>query len=286
MRGGRKMLACLMVVSLTGCAVATPYVPQGGHATVSRGEPIAPIDFFGNIFGLFSKVLLLNWKVDNHAISQETEAHLNRYVDSPNSMTEGTHFSLNEYAPGRALHRLMTNRKVAWPYRLLIGLPLTLLSDVVIPGRLFAGFLNPGDSYNPYTDTVSLYSDLPSIVLHEAGHAHDTNQRRYKGTYATIRLLPLVDLYQEFQATDEAIRYLTETGDRKEELASYKILYPAYGSYLGSYFFPPIGTLGGVVIGHVVGRAKVLERRGFYTRLDETTQTPSTPSSKIEKTRP
>ena len=265
MRCARKVLACLVAVSVTGCAIARPYVPQGGHATISLGHPVLPVDVLGNAFGLLPKLLFLNWKMERHAISPATEASLTRYLDSPHSMTEGTHFSLNEYAPGRALTRLVSNHKVAWPYRLLLGLPVTLIWDVLIPGRLFAGLLN-GDSYNPYTDTVSIYSDLPSVALHEAGHAHDFNQRRYKGTYATIRLVPFVDLYQEFEASDEAIRYLVETGDHREEIAAYKILYPAYGSYVGSHVFPPIGTLGGIVIGHMAGRSTAGERSKFYER--------------------
>lgn len=268
MRCNRRLLACLVAVGLTGCAVATPYVPQGGHATISRGQPIPPVDLLGNVFALPSKLILFHWKVDNHNISQATEASLSHYLDSSQSMTEGTHFSLNEYAPGRALKRLVTNHKVAWPYRLLLGLPVTLISDVLIPGRLFAGLLG-GDSYNPYTDTVSIYSDLPSIALHEAGHAHDFNKRRYKGTYATVRLLPFVDLYQEFQATDVAIDHLIEAQDRKEEIAAYKILYPAYGTYVGNYFLIiPGGSLIGAVLGHVAGRAKAHSRMHYYKKLE------------------
>ena len=267
-----RSIAWMLTLSLVGCATTpTPYVGQGPHPQITRGHPIPPVDFVGNVFALLSKLIIFNWKVDNHAISKETEDSLVRYLDSPHSMTEGTHFSLNEYAPGRALKRLVTNHKVAWPYRLLLGFPVTLAFDVLLPGRLFAGLLG-GDSYNPYTDTVELYSDLAPIALHEAGHAHDFNTRRYKGTYAAVRLIPFVDLYQEYQATDEALRYLVESGERDEEIASYKILYPAYGSYVGSYLFPPIGTLGGVLIGHTLGRGKSWERKRFYQRFDANTK--------------
>jgi hypothetical protein len=116
---------------------------------------------------------------------------------------------LNQYNPAQDLSRLARNRHVAWPYRLLIGLPVTLLSDVLLPGRLFPW----GDYYNPYTNTVHLYSDLPAVSLHEAGHAHDFSKQRYKGTYALGRLVPFVDLFQEFHATDEAIDHTIEIQD-------------------------------------------------------------------------
>ena len=123
---------------------------------------------------------------------------------------------------------------------------------MLLPGRLFPW----GDYYNPFTNTVHLYSDHPAVALHEAGHVHDFSSRRYKGTYAAIRLIPFVDLYQEYKATKEAIGYLKEIHDQSTELSAYKILYPAYGTYVGSYIFAPIGTVGGALLGHVAGRSK------------------------------
>ena len=40
----------------------------------------------------------------------------------------------------------------------------------IFPGRVFGG-----DRYNPFTNTINLYSDHPSIALHEAAHAKDRN---------------------------------------------------------------------------------------------------------------
>ncbi len=266
-RGRSTGLSLVLACSLLGCATTTPYVGIGPHPQISRGHAIPPVDALGNVFGVLSKLLLWNLKMDNHSISEYTEDHLVGYIDHASTNTEGTLFSLNEYAPLRSLRRLATNRKVAWPYRLLIGLPVTLLMDVAIPGRLFAGLLG-GDSYNPYTDTVSIYSDLPPVAVHEAGHAHDFNSRHLKGTYALIRLIPLLDLYQEYEASDEAFEYFIETGNREEEFAAYRLLYPALGTYVGGYLFPPIGTLGGVIVGHAVGRMKVRQQRRLYESLE------------------
>jgi len=133
----------------------------------------------------------------------------------------------------------------------------------MLPGRLFPW----GDYFNPYTNTVHLYSDHPAVALHEAGHSHDFAKRRLKGSYAAARLIPLVDLYQEFQATDEAIEYLIEVGDRQTELSAYKILYPAYGTYVGNYLLFPFGLLV-VVFGHIHGRATANDREEFYQKLD------------------
>ena len=123
--------------------------------------------------------------------------------------------------------------------------------DVLLPGRLFPW----GDYYNPFTNTAHLYSDHPAVILHEAGHAYDFANRRWKGTYAAARIIPGVDLYQEYKASKEAFRYLQERRELDKELDAYKVLYPAYGTYVGAYLFPPIGTVVGAVLGHLSGRS-------------------------------
>jgi len=72
---------------------------------------------------------------------------------------------------------------------------------------------------------------------------------------------------EEFQATDEALRHLTETGDRDQEIAAYKVLYPAYGTYAGSYIFIIGGPLIGALVGHLWGRAKARSQRKYYEQM-------------------
>ncbi|MBI4342955.1 MAG: hypothetical protein HY599_06275 [Candidatus Omnitrophica bacterium] len=262
----RPVAFILSVVLAAGCATTPPpYTGQGPHPQLERGARVPPVDFLGNVLSLPMKLLLWSWKFNLHAISPETEQKLVEYLDARDlPALEDTKFRLNEYRPGQDLGRLVKNRHVKWPYRLLIGLPVTLLVDILLPGRLFPW----GDYYNPYTNTVHLYSDHPAIALHEAGHAHDAATRRWKGTYAFIRLIPFVDLYQEYKASKEAIGYLKETQDHPTEINAYKILYPAYGSYVGAYLFPPIGTLGGILVGHAAGRSEATLKASAYERQE------------------
>lgn len=249
---------------LSGCATTVPYIGQGPHPQISRGRPIALIDGLGNLLGIPAKIILWSWKVDNHAISEPTEEVLVAYLaDVPTLAALGdARFRLNEYAPFNELKRLVKNHHVAWPYRLILGLPVTLIFEVILPGRLFGG-----DHYNPFTNTVHLYSDHAAIALHEAGHAHDSAEHRYQGSYATLRLLPGIDLFQEFVATDKAISYFARIEDRPAELGAYKILYPAYGTYLGSYLLP-YGNFAGAFVGHIWGRAKARSRAKYYELID------------------
>ena len=271
----RAFAFCLSVLVAAGCATAVPYTGVGPSWQLERGAPVPPVDFLGNVLSLPAKLLLWSWRFNLHSISPETEQTLTAYLQARDLPTlRRAKFRLNEYNPAQDLSRLVKNHDVAWPYRLLLGLPLTLAFDVVLPGRLFPW----GDYYNPYTNTVHLYSDHPAIALHEAGHAHDFASRRHKGTYAVLRLIPFVDLYQEHRATQEAIGYLREIHDQPAELAAYKILYPAYGTYVGGYLFPPIGTLGGALLGHAAARAGAAAVLRRETPTDPRHAPPAVPS--------
>jgi len=256
---------------LTACA-AVPYVPgQGiegprtlplrpGEAQIERGRPSPFLDGLGHyVLSLPTKLLLWNWDVDNHEISPETEARMAKYL-ADNDLHQ-VKVRLNEYAPGAEWRRLIHNRAVNGFWRYTIG-ALTVSLYTILPGRAFAGLLG-GDHYNPFTNTINLYSDHPAVALHEAGHAKDFAQRKYKGTYGALRILPLVPLFQEGLATGDAIGYDRDLGLTEAEKADYKVLYPAYGTYVVGEGLRWISTpwaypiqLAAAIPGHIVGRIK------------------------------
>lgn len=264
----RWLAACLAFSLATGCAGQRPYVVRGPASQIERGQPLPPLDFLASVLALPWKLLFLEWRYGNHAISDRTEQVLVRYLTDRSDHLGHVQIRLNQYAPLGDLKRLATNRHVAWPYRIFPGLLVTLVYEVVLPGRVFGGWLY-SDYYNPWTDTLHLFSDHPAIGLHELGHAYDSSQQPYRGTYAFARMFPVFTLHQEWLATDEAISYLVETGDRRNELRAYKVLYPAYGSYMGNYLIPvPFAFVPGVVVGHIAGRSKAAGRARFYREVD------------------
>ncbi len=124
-----------------------------------------------------------------------------------------------------------------------------------MPGRFFGG-----DNYNPFSNTLNLYSDLAPIALHEAGHARDFARQRYKGIYAILYVVPFFDLYVEAIASSTALSYEQTYRPVGEQKQAYRLLYPAYGTYVGanigqffeaSIYWPVY--LGSVAVGHVVG---------------------------------
>lgn len=270
MHRSRRRLALaplLLVAALAASCATVPYKYGVGEvekpedvlwpeAQIERGDPIALLDGLGHyVISLPSKLILWNWDVDRHRISPETEEALRHYLED-NGM-HSVKVRLNQYDPGGEWERLFENKSVGWFWRYTIGL-LSVTLYTILPGRLFGG-----DNYNPYTNTVSIYSDDPAILLHEAGHAKDFARRKYKGTYGALRILPLVPLYHEAVATGDAVGYLIDKQQRQEQKDAYKVLYPAYGTYVtgeGARWFP-LGyleslaiALAGAIPGHIAGR--------------------------------
>jgi len=263
----------LMLALLSGCAAAPyPYTQRiegfevlelrPNEEQVHRGRPNAFVDGLGHyVFSLPSKLILWNWRVENHDISPETEQRLRDYLaanDLPNVKVR-----INEYAPGGEWSRLVRNREVGGFWRYTLGV-LSTVSYTIFPGRVFGG-----DHYNPFTNTINIYSDHPSIALHEGAHAKDFAQREYKGGYAFLRMLPLVPLHQEALATGDTVGYHRDRAETEAEKDDYRVLYPAYGTYIAgeglsiaSWFGPisypvELAVMAGVAIpGHIVGRIK------------------------------
>ncbi|MDD4869419.1 MAG: hypothetical protein PHR77_02570 [Kiritimatiellae bacterium] len=259
-------LPLMVIISFSSGCATVPYhysksaqrppslALREGEEQVEKGRPCLPVDLLGNVIAIPSKIILWHWKVDRHNISTNTISVLNQYL--ADNELNCVKVRLNEYAPGGEWSRLFRNKSVGAGWRYTIGL-FSTLGYTIFPGRLFGG-----DNFNPYTDTISIYSDLPAITVHEAGHAKDCAQRTYRGTYATIRLIPLVSLYQESLATGDAIGYTKDKQQTGTEKEAYKILYPAFATYIGgelSRFSEGPGflyTLGAVIPGHIIGRIK------------------------------
>jgi hypothetical protein len=228
---------------------------RAGESQIERGRPVAFLDGVGHyVVSLPSKLILWNWEVDRHRISPETEAALVRYLEA--NGLQNVKVRLNQYSPGAEFRRLFHNRAINGFWRYTIGI-LSVSYYTILPGRFFGG-----DNYNPYTNTLNIYSDDPAILLHEGGHAKDFAGREWKGVYGALRLLPGFDLYQEGRATSDAIGYLIDGEQRDEQRSAYRVLYPAFGTYVAGEYtrWVPLGylenlafALAGAIPGHIAG---------------------------------
>lgn len=267
MNSRQSYLVCLVIClwfGLSGCRFLAPRsvdnsrqniaseLVQANMTSIERGKPRPIIDALGWVIGIPSKILLWDHRIENHHIGPETELGILEYLES--NQLDHVKVRLNQYRPWDDMKRLTKNRTMAWPWRYSIG-TLSVLGETVLPGRIFGG-----DHFNPYTHTIHLYSDVPAIAMHEGAHAKDFSRRSFPGTYAAIYALPIVPLYHESIATADAIAYAQQTQDEELLRQAYRILYPAYGTYVGG----AIGTVlpmvslpayyGSVILGHAAGR--------------------------------
>ncbi|MGD9874919.1 MAG: hypothetical protein AB7T27_11730 [Kiritimatiellia bacterium] len=251
---------------LTGCAT-TPYhfgtaldyhpAPplSENEPQIEWGKPNRFLDACDWIWpgSLLGKLILWNRKVDSHQVSKQTEDVLKAYLASNN--LDRVKVRINQYHPGGELGRTVRNKSVGFGWRYTIGL-LGWLQYTILPQRFFGG-----DNFNPYSNTLNIYSDIPAITVHEGGHSKDFAEKKLKGTYAFIYVIPFVNLWHEAQASNDALSYAQET-DYELQREGYKILYPAYATYIAanlSYLAPALGypiMAACVVPAHIIGRIK------------------------------
>ncbi len=254
-----RSLVVLGMGAVTAVGCARTGVKQPAAATlaaaepqVERGRPNRFVDGVGWVLGIPEKVILWDRRAENHDVSAETEQKLAEYL-AVNGMTS-TKVRVNQYDPGGEWRRLAANKQVGAGWRYTVG-ALRTLGYTVLPGRLIGN-----DGYNPYTDTVSIYSDIPALAMEQGGHAKNVKRRELPGTYAAFTSLPIVALFPEKAAKDDALAYIAWEGTPAEHVAAVKTLYPQYGSEIGGQagvLVPgaqPLLALAGAGVGHVAGR--------------------------------
>lgn len=254
---------CLVITSLLAGCASKPYQYGTGREEIDRprspamdeqfqyGQPNALLDASDWIWpgSLFTKLLLWDKDIDSHQIDPETVETLRAYLHE-NDMQD-VQVLVNAYNPGNQWSRLFNNRNVSAGWRYTVGV-ISVGLYTLLPGRFFGG-----DAYNPYTNTIYLYSNDESIALHEGGHAKDFGRRELKGTHAAIYNLPLAPLYYEARATNETLGYLRCRNETEARKDAHKMLYPAYSTYVagnfGRVYAGPLWTLL-VIPGHMAGQ--------------------------------
>ena len=228
---------------------------------VCHGQPNQLVDGAGWVLGIPDKLLLWDHRVLNHSVSDDTTRAVLTYLQK-NQLSDVC-VRVNQYAPGEEWRRLTKNEHVGPGWRYTLG-ALSLVGYTVLPGRVFGG-----QKYNPYTNSVYLYSDVPSLGIVAAAYAKDVHRRDLPGTYAAVNELPILSIWHERVNTKDALAYVRTSGDREQQAAAFKILYPNYGVLVAESLSPFSTTpavflmIGGAVVGHAKGqvRAAPCQRR-------------------------
>ena len=231
---------------------------------IEQGRDLLILDGLNHyLLSLPVKLLLWNWHLQDHEFPEQDRRILEHYLELNQLRSVKVRF--NEWDPLGEWRRMWSNEQVGIGYRATLGL-ITWVSYTLFPDRVFGGlpipFVGGGDHFNPFSNTIHLFSSDLGVVLHEAGHAKDYLRHRSRGTtFVLARLVPGVDLMQEATASQDAIQYLYCIHDDKAEIRAYKTLIPAYSTYIAGYFTGGlIVTLPIVVAGHISGRTEAAVR--------------------------
>jgi hypothetical protein len=262
-----QWIGLLCLLTSIGCAAAVPYrygrfrteglpdeLAEQTGPSVEFGKPNKTLDRIANVVGLPDQIVGINKKINNHAVSLDTVAKLRSYLDR-NDLADVSIY-VNCYDPKDQWRRLKENRRIAAGWRYTLG-TLSLLEYTLLPGRVFGG-----DNYNPYTNSLSISSDVPAIALYEAAFAKKVHYQKLPGTYAALTGLPGVSLVRLSQQLGDVLGYAQAQHDWDTERQTYYVLYPLFGAESASiagvvmpawWAIPALGA-GGAVVGHATGR--------------------------------
>ncbi len=270
-----SMLVLGLVTSITAGCAATPYQYGGslhtqrdayiaaGESQVQRGRPAPVVDTVGWAVGIPAKIVMLDHRVDNHHVSYKTESCLEEYLAA--NQLDRVKVRINQYDPVGEWTRLKANQSVSWPIRYTAG-TVSWVGYTLLPGRVFGG-----DRYNPYTNTISIYSDVPAVALYQGARAKDYALRQHKGLYALAYSVPGVGLvWHDAHASQDVMGYLVENGTPDEVRAGYRSVLPTYALDASEPIAAATGVplvLPAVVAGHVVGQCKAV---CYHDKVPET----------------
>ena len=202
---------------------------------VTKGKRRPIIDTIRSIFSLPHKLLLWDSSVGSGELHKDAETAAKLFLAEGGATS--THISVNEYNPKIIWQRTFQNDKASILTKITYGV-LHALIYTVIPSKLF---YKGGDHYNPFADTIVLYSDNLDVALHEAGHAVDFSEKQRQhidpGLYMLGRYFFPIMLYQEAVATGKAFKFTKEHGASEDVRSSYALLFPAFGTYLAASIF-------------------------------------------------
>jgi hypothetical protein len=266
-----------LAVPLHGAGIPTEPAPaddessRSGYAQFEHGQPRKVVDAVGWVFGIPKKLILWDRRAVNHHVSPETEQRLAEYMAANGLST--TKVRVNQYDPVGEWQRLRANKEVGAGWRYTVG-TLGIVTYTLIPGRMFGS-----DGYNPYTDTINIYSDIPCLAQEQGSYAKLVHARPHPGTYSVLTSLPIVQLWPERASKNDVLDYTLENGTPEQHDEATRVLYAEYGAEVGGQTSLILGsniplTLAGAGLGHVAARLNG----------KETTEEPPTPEADAELT--
>lgn len=260
-------LALMVGMGGSGCA-SIPYQCGCFHTaseeppkevTFEYGKPHKCLDNIAWFTGLWSRALSLNTNVNKHELSEENKEKLIAYM-ADNDLSDVL-VRVNQYDPQGEWRRLRENKRIGIGWRYSVGL-LSMAHYTLLPGRVLGG-----DQYNPFTNTLSINSDVAAVALHEAAFAKDVHARPLPGSYAVLNEFPLVSLWRHTTGVNDVLGYAQTNDDWSIEHETYRVVYPQIGVHAtaGTGTRMPLWegllvSVAGATCGHATGQIAISQR--------------------------
>ncbi len=119
----------------------------------------------------------------------------------------GVYVDVREYNPREQWSRLRSNTRIA-PFWKYTGGTLYHIGYCVVPGRAFGL-----DSYNGFTNTLSVNSTSPANAILHAGYVKKLYDQKYPGTYIAGNWLPIMPLLRDTSVSSDVLTYARLKGD-------------------------------------------------------------------------
>ena len=177
------------------------------------------------VVGLPTRILPMSSNVNDHQFSEETAAKLTTYMQE-NDITDVL-VRVNQYDPLGEWRRLRQNKRMSAGWRYTFGAG-GLVFYTLFPGRVFGG-----DTYNPFTNTLYVNSDVPAMLIVEAAYAKDIHGRKLPGPYAAVNELPVLTVWRHTLAINDTLGYARLNDDWDIERETYRVVYPMMGIQVG-----------------------------------------------------
>jgi hypothetical protein len=199
------------------------------------------------------------------------------YLDS--NGLKGVYLDVREYNPREQWNRLLNNDRVS-PFWKYTGGTLYHIGYCVLPGRAFGL-----DSYNGFTNTLSVNSLSPPRALFHAGYVKKLYDQRYPGSYMAMNWLPVMPLIRDTSVSSDVLTYSRAIQDSNLENQLYPQVYGRLGGDAVSqatslipgmaympFYMSPILTGTGRIAGRITGRA-IADNRTKYVARNENAST-------------
>lgn len=193
-----------------------------------KDEDWLPSRVVGHIMAMPGRLLFLDW---NYAWGQDKKrARAALSMLENNKDVKDLTVRLNHNEAIYDMYRMFTQKDLKERNNFFAR--ATLGTSLSLGDELWAELLR-GSYYNPLTRTVVCYSNIESTTAHEIGHHQDFQRFESDWEYMLSRLFPPSMLYQEWQASKNATKLLSN--DDQWEFNRY--LMPAFFTYLlGAYY--------------------------------------------------